>query len=1295
VVLSLALGALIDAGRGRGRARPLPPTARGGLADLILPLHAGVYVLDASSDFTGAGLSFRVAGEGVAIDPATGALSIATDRLAAGVTVTVTATNPGGTAVSRFRLTVVALDTAPALVAAPALAGSGTVGAPVTVDPGVWDGAPAPALALQWLLDGAAIPGATEASYTPRPEDDGRAVACRVTATNPAGIAEATTPAVPVVQAAPTATGLAGLVRDAGTGPATVEAAAGFAGAGLSYAVSGAGATIDSSSGRVTIATDAVLDAEVTVTATNSGGSASASFRAIVRATPPVAGTPALAGGGTIGVPVTVDPGAWGGIPAPSLARQWLIGGAAIPGATAASYTPRPADDGKPLVCRVTGTNPAGTAAATSPAVPVAQAAPTATGLADLVRDAGTGPAIVDAAAGFTGAALSYAVSGAGATIDGAGRVTIATDAVLDAEVTVTATNSGGSASARFRARVRATMPVPATPTLAGSGVVGTPVTVDPGAWGGIPAPSLARQWLIGGAAIPGATGPSYTPVPADAGRLLACRITGTNPAGSAAAVATAVAVTAEPPATTLYQKVTLRSKEQAALNARGGCGYQFYRAVGYSQAKPNRIVMVGDVLIPMLSESFGDLWEMSPSTDLLAGRSGEGCRIDSQDGARVLVMHSASSQRGPNGSPNAWDAVAGIYLSTDGGRSWALKQQMDYLAGSGEKASDSRFSRNALLEVPGGTPTTRKWYAFQRRCPKNSMTLNTQIWRSLNGGETWHKSASGWTGPLLDAATYGENVHFLARKAATGWYYLGSEKGLFLSKNECQSWTKLNAPSGTVSDIDLGGAGGEVWICVQGAARGVYRHTGNGEGALGTWSQKLTGADYHCVRISPHNRSCVVVCGDNGVQPKRSLNGGTSWDNIATEPYPGQPNAFAHKIHGSHAQFVFHATDPKLCFAIGFQHHMICRDIQAAGGAKFVYSSHGFDCHDVQNAAEDPASPGNLLLNATDRLAVWCNGSYVQDSTNDDAFESAVQTIIGSTGHVGGAGGAVWLRSPDGTKQAKLCCVTPSQTKLGTLVRFVAGGGNPIGTGTAISNIAPYATEGNSGIVDHARPSHGVLGRWYVELGNNDALDIVNTGLECFGFDAQGRIYGCAMGTKIIKRAAFATPTGFSNFVTCATEPAPYDGSLWFEVDQNHDNRLIYPDEAGRLHRVTGAPGSQSDVVIFDLRDHLAGMPAGWAYKLFRCRIDPDPARARIAYVSAYIYGKPCVWRTLDFTAATVAWTDITGELPKMPTNISILSDGTAFMGSLGGTHVISKPSAASAFWTAVRGHNDQTVAQ
>ena len=81
--------------------------------------------------------------------------------------ITVTATNSGGSATTGFRVTVKA--TAPKLLAAPALAGSGRIGTEVAVDPGSWAGVPAPTLALQWLRDGVEIAGATASELCARP----------------------------------------------------------------------------------------------------------------------------------------------------------------------------------------------------------------------------------------------------------------------------------------------------------------------------------------------------------------------------------------------------------------------------------------------------------------------------------------------------------------------------------------------------------------------------------------------------------------------------------------------------------------------------------------------------------------------------------------------------------------------------------------------------------------------------------------------------------------------------------------------------------------------------------------------------------------------------------------------------------------------------------------------------------------------------------------------------------------------------------------------------------------------
>ena len=351
------------------------------------------------------------------------------------------------------------------LLTPPALAGLGRIGAPLVVTPGDWGGEPR-CLALHWLRDGAAIEGATAATYVPQPADDGRSITCRVTASNAAGALAAEPAPVLATREPPVVVDLLADVTVLEGGAAvTIEAAAAFAGEALSFAVTGAGATIDQGTGRLTLPTDAVREAEaVTVTATNSGGEASASFLVTVEARPlPVPplliAAPVLAGAGKIGSPISVDTGLWGGLPQPELALRWLRDGTDIEGATAATYVPGPADDRSAIAARVTATNGAGSHAAETAALAISYVAPALVGeLFDEVFDQGVGAETIATAQVFAGEALSFAAQGLGVTIDAiTGVLTVSTDAALSGEtVTVTATNSGGSAAASFLLTVEA-----------------------------------------------------------------------------------------------------------------------------------------------------------------------------------------------------------------------------------------------------------------------------------------------------------------------------------------------------------------------------------------------------------------------------------------------------------------------------------------------------------------------------------------------------------------------------------------------------------------------------------------------------------------------------------------------------------------------------------------------------------------------------------------------------------------------------------------------------------------------
>jgi murein tripeptide amidase MpaA len=78
--------------------------------------------------------------------------------------------------------------------------------------------------------------------------------------------------------------------------------------------------------------------------------------------------------------------------------------------------------------------------------------------------------------------------------------------------------------------------------TITGSPVVGSQLTCVPSGFTG--AGELSYAWRRNGTAIGGATDASYTPVAADAGRTISCRVTSTNTHGDASSVSEGLIVT-------------------------------------------------------------------------------------------------------------------------------------------------------------------------------------------------------------------------------------------------------------------------------------------------------------------------------------------------------------------------------------------------------------------------------------------------------------------------------------------------------------------------------------------------------------------------------------------------------------------------------------------------------------------------------------------------------------------------------------------------------------------------------
>jgi hypothetical protein len=102
----------------------------------------------------------------------------------------VTETNKEGHA-SAYSAAVRIAGVRPKDVIEPSITGSASLGAMITCEHGLWEGAPPPSFSYQWYREGASIEKATEATYTIAPADQGHLLACVVTAENVQGYSQA------------------------------------------------------------------------------------------------------------------------------------------------------------------------------------------------------------------------------------------------------------------------------------------------------------------------------------------------------------------------------------------------------------------------------------------------------------------------------------------------------------------------------------------------------------------------------------------------------------------------------------------------------------------------------------------------------------------------------------------------------------------------------------------------------------------------------------------------------------------------------------------------------------------------------------------------------------------------------------------------------------------------------------------------------------------------------------------------------------------------------------------------
>ncbi len=522
------------------------------------------------------------------------------------IRVEVTGTNATGSATADSNPTAVVTEAAPVNSGPPSISGTAQEGQTLTADPGSWTDTPTYAFQWQRCNGGSCTPvGANSPSYDLTGNDVGSTIQVEVTATNAGGSASATSNPTGVVIALPPVNSalpaIAGTPQEGQTltaDPGTWSGNPTYAyqwlrcdGAGGNCTPVGAGSTSYDLTGP-----DVGSTIRVEVTATNSGGSASATSDAtgpVTEAAPQNTTPPGVSGTAQEGNTLTADPGSW--TDTPTYTYQWLrcnsagTGCSPIGGETTTGYQLTSTDIDSTIRVEVTATNNGGAATADSAATAVVIALPPTNDTPPTITGTAEENHTLNATTGtWTGHNPTYTyqwqrcdTGGGNCTPVGTGSTSYdltGPDVGSTIRVAVTATNSGGPATATSDPTAIVAQSPPtntALPTISGPAQEGQTLTAAPGTWTGNP--TYTQQWLrcdTGGdncTLINGQTTTSYQLAAADVDHTIRVEVTGTNATGSATADSNPTAVVEDPPINIALPAISGGAHEGQTLTATTG----------------------------------------------------------------------------------------------------------------------------------------------------------------------------------------------------------------------------------------------------------------------------------------------------------------------------------------------------------------------------------------------------------------------------------------------------------------------------------------------------------------------------------------------------------------------------------------------------------------------------------------------------------------------------------------------------------------------------------------------------
>ncbi|RUW56364.1 hypothetical protein [Mesorhizobium sp. M8A.F.Ca.ET.021.01.1.1] len=444
--------------------------------------------------------------------------------------------------------------------AAPRISGTPRPTRVLTATPGAWSAqGDEPTFTYQWRANGTDISGATLDNYTVLIGDVGKAITCRVTATNDFGSAAATSNTLtvaavvsPMVQSYPAISGQptvdenlsasGGVWNDMGSAITNY----GFQWYSAGFPISGATTNL-----YVPVEADARSPLMVQVTATNGGGSTIA-FSAATKKVAATADVPTnyiaatIAGTAKDGRTLTANKGTWNDDDVTiAFTYRWFADGVFLTGQITQSMLLTSEHVGKRITLEITAQNFLGTTIVTTAAVgPVAAADAPAVIIPPVVIITPTGPVVVPGTyepGGTSGPPTYEWHDDNGNIIPGqTGDTYVPGPGDPPAgEVIITVPGSGGGSTV---------ITVPVTPVVGpelpinlrfpfinAATRVGQTITLDLGIWDGRGETAVVTYaWVYSNdSAVPTASGLSYVTKAQDNWKIIAVKVTATNSNGS------------------------------------------------------------------------------------------------------------------------------------------------------------------------------------------------------------------------------------------------------------------------------------------------------------------------------------------------------------------------------------------------------------------------------------------------------------------------------------------------------------------------------------------------------------------------------------------------------------------------------------------------------------------------------------------------------------------------------------------------------------------------------------------